>query len=142
MGHVRTREPAIVNSKKEDVCTQWDELLFGNIHSQGNIINEVGMSLRLERRRDQAQKAQGDQNQFLRGEAIKTAVRITNLSGRDLHLGREDDWLSFRVESRDGKAIGASADVPVKGEFVLESGKRATKRVNLEPYFNLEQPGK
>src|SRR2546430_6796509 len=67
MGHVRTREPAIVNSKKEDVCTQWNELLFGNIHPQGNIINEVGMSLRLERRRDQAQKEQGDQNQFFCG---------------------------------------------------------------------------
>ena len=83
-----------------------------------------------------------DQDQFLRGEAIKAAVRITNLSGRDLHLGGEDDWLNFRVESRDGKIVHTSADVPVKGEFVLESGKRATKRVNLEPYFNLGQAGK
>src|ERR1041385_79626 len=83
-----------------------------------------------------------DEDQFLRGEAIKAAVRITNLSGRDLHLGGEEDWLTFTVESREGAVVSRLADVPVKGEFVLESARRATKRVNLEPYFNFGRTGR
>ena len=41
-----------------------------------------------------------DQQQFLPGEAVKAAVRITNLSGQELNLGGEEDWLSFSMESR------------------------------------------
>src|SRR5262245_18716022 len=42
-----------------------------------------------------------EQEQFLGGEALPAAVRITNLSGQTLHLGTEPDWLTFLVESRD-----------------------------------------
>ena len=83
-----------------------------------------------------------EQDQFLRGEAIKAAVRISNLSGRDLQLGADDDWLTFTVESKDGGVVAKLAEVPVKGEFVVESAQRATKRVNLEPYFGFNQPGR
>src|SRR5256885_11589598 len=83
-----------------------------------------------------------DQDQFLRGEAIKAGVRITNLSGRDLHLGGEEDWLGFTVESRDGGVVTRLGEVPVKGSFVLESARRATKKVNLEPYFNFSRTGR
>src|SRR6266850_60431 len=82
-----------------------------------------------------------DQDQFLRGEAIKVAVFITNLSGRDLHLGADPDWLTFTVASRDGGVVAQSGEVPVKGEFVLESARRATKRVNLEPFFSCSRSG-
>ena len=47
-----------------------------------------------------------DQDQFLRGEAIKAGVRITNLSGRTLHFGEDDDWLTFTVQSREGSDAG------------------------------------
>jgi hypothetical protein len=83
-----------------------------------------------------------EQDQFLRGEAIKAAVRISNLSGRDLHLGADEDWLTFTVESRDGGVVQKLADVPVEGEFVVESAQRATKRLNLEPYFSFNQSGR
>ena len=43
-----------------------------------------------------------DQEQFLPGEALPAAVRITNRSGQTLHLGGQADWLTFSVESRDG----------------------------------------
>src|SRR6266446_5666636 len=82
-----------------------------------------------------------DQDQFLRGEAIKAAVRITNLSGRDLHFGADEDWLTFSVQSREGNLVTRLGDVPVKGEFVLESARRGTKRVNLEPYFTITKAG-
>jgi len=83
-----------------------------------------------------------DQDQFLPGETLVAAVRITNRSGQALHLGAEPDWLSFSVESRDGAVVAKLGDVPVVGKFDLESSQRATKRADLAPYFSLEQPGR
>lgn len=82
------------------------------------------------------------QDQFLRGEAIKAGVRITNLSGRTLHFGADDDWLTFTVQSGEGSVIARVADVPVRGEFDVESASRATRKVNIQPYFNLNQSGR
>jgi hypothetical protein len=81
------------------------------------------------------------QDQFLRGEAIKAGVRITNLSGRTLHFGADDDWLTFTVQSREGGVVARLTDVPVRGEFDVESASRATRKVDLRPYFNLNQTG-
>src|SRR6266404_1133840 len=41
------------------------------------------------------------QQQFLPGEAMEVAVRITNRSGRPLHLGAGEDWLTFTIDSRE-----------------------------------------
>jgi hypothetical protein len=81
------------------------------------------------------------QTQFLPGEALKMAVRITNLSGRELQLGQDENWLTFEVESRDGIVVPKTGEVPVIGEFTLESSKAAIKRVDLAPYFVLPKPG-
>jgi len=83
-----------------------------------------------------------EQDQFLPGEALRAAVRVTNRSGQTLRLGAEPDWLTFSIESRDGFVVGKEADVPVTGEFVLESSKTATKRVDLAPYFPLDRQGR
>jgi len=82
-----------------------------------------------------------EQPQFVSGEAIKAAVRITNLSGQTLHMGAEPDWLTFEIASRDGVVVPKLAEVPVTGEFTLESSKVAIKRVNLAPAFELNKPG-
>jgi hypothetical protein len=82
-----------------------------------------------------------EQQQFVSGEALKVAVRVTNLSGQTLHMGAEPDWLTFEIASRDGVVVSKLADAPVTGEFTLDSSKVAIKRVNLEPYFALTQPG-
>ena len=83
-----------------------------------------------------------DQDQFLPSEAMPTAVRITNRSGRSLHLGGEPDWLTFSVQAHGSEVVTKSAEVPVVGEFVLESSKVATKRVDLAPYFGLNHSGR
>ena len=83
-----------------------------------------------------------DQDQFLPAEALPTAVRITNRSGQTLRLGEELDWLTFSVQSRGVEVVPKIADVPVAGEFVLESSKVATKRVDLAPYFSLNRSGR
>jgi len=83
-----------------------------------------------------------DQDQFLPGEAIITAARITNRSGQTLRLGAEDNWLTFSVESGDRGVVPKSGDAPVTGEFLLPSSKVATKRVDLAPYFSASIPGR
>jgi hypothetical protein len=83
-----------------------------------------------------------EQEQFLGGEALSAAVRITNRSGQTLRLGTEPDWLTFLVESRDGFIVVKTGEVPVLGEFTLESSKVATRRVDLAPYFAISHPGR
>src|SRR5262245_31982051 len=75
-----------------------------------------------------------DQEQFLSGEALPAAVRVTNRSGQTLHLGGQPDWLTFSVESREGSIVVKNGEVPVLGEFTLESSKVATKVADLAPY--------
>ena len=82
-----------------------------------------------------------DQDQFLPGETIMAAVRITNRSGQALRLGAEADWLTFSVESRDREIVPRIGDVPVTGEFLLPSSKVVTKRLDLAPYFSAGVPG-
>ena len=82
-----------------------------------------------------------DQNQFLPGEAIPIAVRITNFSGLTLRLGHSADWLRFTVETKDGYLVPHRGEVPVAGEFELENSTVATKRVNIAPAFELNLPG-
>lgn len=83
-----------------------------------------------------------DQEQFLPGEALTAAVRITNRSGQKLQLGGEADWLSFSVESREGLIVSKNGEAPVLGEFTLDTAQVGTKRVDLAPYFALTRPGR
>lgn len=81
------------------------------------------------------------QDQFLPGEDLPAEVRITNRSGQTLHLGNDQTWLTFSIESREDYIVLKKSQVPVEGPFTLESSMRAIKTVNLEPYFNLAKPG-
>lgn len=83
-----------------------------------------------------------EQPQFLPGETLMAAVRITNRSGQTLLLGAEPDWLTFTVESRDGLVVSKNGEAPVLGEFSLETAKVGTKRVDLAPYFSLTKAGR
>ena len=83
-----------------------------------------------------------DQEQFLPSEAVPVAVKITNRSGQRLHLGAAADWLTFSVESTDGFIVIKNAEVPVTGEFDLESSQIGIKRVDLQPYFQMGRHGR
>lgn len=84
-----------------------------------------------------------DQEHYLSGEQMTAAVRITNRSGRTLHLGSGEDWLTFALESRDGRGIVAKNSEPaVLGPFLLETTKVATRRVELLPHFDLARAGR
>jgi hypothetical protein len=83
-----------------------------------------------------------DQEQFLPSESVPVAVRITNRSGQTLHFGADANWLTFSVESADRFVVIKNSEVPVAGEFDLDSSQMATKRVDLAPYFVLSQVGR
>jgi hypothetical protein len=82
-----------------------------------------------------------DQEQFLPSESVPVAVRITNRSGQTLHFGADANWLTFSVESADSFVVIKNSEVPVTGEFDLDSSQMAIKHVDLAPYFVLSQAG-
>ncbi len=83
-----------------------------------------------------------DQEQFLPSEAIRVTVKISNTSGQPLHLGADPDWLTFSVEAQDDYVVAKNSEVPVVEPFDLESSQRATKHVDLQPYFQMGRPGR
>ncbi|MDW7980831.1 MAG: hypothetical protein RMH97_09720 [Verrucomicrobiales bacterium] len=83
-----------------------------------------------------------DQEQYLPGETVRIAVRITNFSGQTLRLGETPDWLAISVESRDGFIVPKTGEIPVVGPFTLPSAHVATKRVELTPYLDLSRPAR
>ncbi len=83
-----------------------------------------------------------EQEQFLPSESVPLAVKITNLSGQQLHLGEDPAWLTFSVESVDGFVVIKNGEVPVVGPFDLDSSQMAIKRVDLQPYFAMTKPGR
>jgi hypothetical protein len=82
------------------------------------------------------------QEQFLPGESVPVYVHVTNRSGQSLHLGDDNEWLSFLVESDDGFMVIKKSDPSVIGAFDLGSSEVATKRVDLAPYFTLTRNGR
>src|SRR5262245_12925224 len=70
-----------------------------------------------------------DQDQFLRDESLPVKLRVTNLAGQTLHLGRDNAWLTFALEGMDGAVVSKLADPPVAGEFAVESAQAATREV-------------
>ncbi|MCF7708522.1 MAG: hypothetical protein K9N52_06460 [Verrucomicrobia bacterium] len=82
------------------------------------------------------------EDQFLPYEKLLVGVRVVNFSGNTLHLGRTDDWVEFSVESGKGRVVPKLDKVPMKKEFELPSAKRATRWVDVSPYFEMREPGK
>ena len=83
-----------------------------------------------------------EQDQFLPGESIVAAVKITNRSGQQLHLGADAGWLEFSIESMDGFVVKRSGNPSVIGAFDLESSQMGTKKVELANCFDLKHTGR
>jgi len=82
------------------------------------------------------------QAEYLPNEELLIGVRIANKSGRTLHFGRDNSWVRFDVQSLDGRNVGVMADLPVAGEFKIESPMRAVRRFDIAPYFEMNQSGR
>lgn len=82
------------------------------------------------------------QDQFLRDEPVPIKVRITNRSGQTLRLGEGNDWLTFNVEVPGRGPVERVGAPPLASPFELESAHQATREVDLQPWFDLGQPGR
>lgn len=80
--------------------------------------------------------------QYLADEALQIAVKITNFSGQTLFLGESDEWLRISVQSAERFIVPRTGLIPVAGKFTVETAMVATKRVNLQPYFELSRSGR
>ena len=78
-----------------------------------------------------------DQEQFLPSESVPVAVKITNTSGQRLHLGADADWLTFNVESADQSVVIKNSEVPVTGEFLVNSVASKCASPALAPLVTL-----
>ena len=81
-----------------------------------------------------------DQTQFVSKESVPVAVRIRNHSGETLRFGT-NDWLTYLVEPQAGSSVDKTGDVPMAHNFTVETGKVATQRTDLTPFFNLARSG-
>lgn len=82
------------------------------------------------------------QEQFLPGEAIEAAVRISNFAGRKLTFGARPGWIRFEVESTGDTVVNRLSDISESGEFSLQSSTRGTIRYDIQPHFDLSRPGR
>jgi hypothetical protein len=84
-----------------------------------------------------------DQNQFLPAETLPVTVRVINNSGQTLHLGADNQWLTFNVQSlNNNSGVAKLSDPPVVGTFELGSSEVAIKHVDIQPYFSLKDSGR
>lgn len=81
------------------------------------------------------------QKRFIRDESLPVTVRITNRSGRPLKIGNGSDWLTFNLETLEGKVIAPVRDIQPGGQFQLESAESVSKAIDLSEGYELSTPG-
>jgi hypothetical protein len=81
------------------------------------------------------------QNQYLPAEDLQLKVRITNRSGQPLTLGQDNSWITFDISSDNNIVVPKTGEVPVKGEFALQSGQTGIRPLNPAPYYDFRRPG-
>jgi hypothetical protein len=82
------------------------------------------------------------QEQFIPGEAVHAAVRVSNFTGRKITLGQSPNWLRFDIDSTDGRVVNRLSDIPDTGEFTLEPSTRGTLRFDIQPHFEITRQGR
>ena len=83
-----------------------------------------------------------DKSRMLPRETFIARVKIVNFSGQTLVFGEDNDWLQFEIETENGEVLTPVKEPPnVEGRFTVESSIRATKHVDLAPYYALDRAG-
>lgn len=83
-----------------------------------------------------------EQDQYLPSEEVLAGVRIINHSGQTLNLGKEVNWLKLTVQRKNNYIVSKLEEPDIVGEFSLESSTVGTKKINLTPCFNFQEPGR
>jgi hypothetical protein len=83
-----------------------------------------------------------DQDQYMPGEDIKLKVRIMNRSGQEILLGGAGDWIVLSVVDEKNRSCPKLGEMPIEGEFSLQSGEVGTRTLNPTPYFDFRGAGR
>ena len=80
--------------------------------------------------------------QYVAYEPVIASVQITNLTGRDIDLREEGTqrWFGFEVTGGDQQLLAPAAQES-EPPLHIESGKTATRKINLAPVFPVHDPG-
>ena len=81
--------------------------------------------------------------QYIAHEPVMAAVRITNLSGRDidLHDERGHRWFGFEINAREGRLLAPLRQSAPEPALHVEAGKTVTRKINLTPAFPIHDLG-
>ncbi len=84
-----------------------------------------------------------DQDEYLPDEDMQLKVRVINRSGQEITLGADNSWLVLDVsQENNAPCARLGGDMPVQGEFSLQSGEAGTRTVNPTPYYDFRQLGR
>ena len=83
-----------------------------------------------------------DQTQFLPREDLLIGVRIKNLSGQTLEMGKDNKWIHFMVEHVGSGAVDKSGEIPAQGIYKIENSKMVTRYLNLAAGYYMYMPGR
>ena len=78
---------------------------------------------------------------FVQHEPIHVDVFIGSNHSKAIILGDKDGWIRFSVRNGRGFPVNQVGRPPRGNLFVLSSGKKLTKGINLAPYFDFSEPG-
>ncbi len=78
---------------------------------------------------------------FVQHEPILVDVFVGSNHSKAIILGDKDGWIRFSVRNGRGFPVNQVGRPPRGNLFVLSSGKKVTKGINLAPYFDFSEPG-
>lgn len=82
------------------------------------------------------------QGEYLPGEAVDLKVRVLNRSGQEIVLGADNNWVTISIVSENNDVCPKLGDMPVAGQFSLQSGEMGTRTFNPTPYFDFHTQGR
>ena len=78
---------------------------------------------------------------FVQHEPIHVDTFIISNHNKAIILGDKEGWIRFSVRDGRGFPVNQVGHPPRGNLFVLSSGKKVTKGINLAPFFDFSEPG-
>ena len=78
---------------------------------------------------------------FVQNEPVRIDAFIISNHNKAVILGDKEGWIRFSVRNGRGFPVNQVGRPPRGNLFVLGSGQKVTKGINLAPYFDFSEPG-
>ena len=78
---------------------------------------------------------------FVQHEQIRVDAVIVSNHNKAVILGDKDGWIRFSIRNGRGFPVNQVGRLPRGKLFVLSSGQKVAKGINLAPYFDFSEPG-